>query len=693
MDAVATAFDVSARQGKRLSESLVDTLRAKRLLLVLDNAEHLLEPAAELVELLERTCAALVVLVTSREGLALEGERVLPVPSLGSPAVDADTEEASGADVVRLFVDRAQAADPDFGLTDTNVGAVVEVCRRLDGVPLAIELAAARISTMTPAELAQGLDRRLATLAGGRRRAVQRHQTLRAAIDWSYELLTESERRLLARLAVFAGGCSREAVEQVCGGRPVAPGQVFEALAGLVAKSLVVAQRTGTETRYRLLETIREYAEDRLAELGETDAQRTAHAEYFWELTRRRREQLYGPEQVTVARRLAADYDNLLAATQHALDTADPDLGLRLVSQQPPPPVQVGYRFVLPVDAVLGVPGASSHPLYAHGLAVAAIGAAFHGDLERAEAFAEQARSALPGGDDELKSLLCQAQGAVVAARGEFAESARVLAEGAEAARSSESISSAFRTAFCLAGAAMAYTMAGTPELGEPLAAEAVVLARQCGSPSAIAHSLLSLSGAVVGSDPTRARTTLEEALQIQQRYGLDTTAVSIQGTLMAARIGDWPLVLRVGVNALRHLQWTGDRSFLSGLLNVFARAIASSDPESAAVLQGTARRFAPPSPKDAPLARGEDIGPADASEAGSAPMSFLINVRRDTTAILRDAIGDEGVRELRGEGEAMEPDDVVRYALQVLQASLITLPATSGISAPTRTQRGHGTP
>ena len=172
---------------------------------------------------------------------------------------------------MHLFVDRARGVDPDFALTAGNVAAVVQVCRRLDGVPLAIELAAARITTMSPTELARGLDRRFETLAGGRRRAVQRHQTLRAAIDWSYELLSDPERRLLARLAVFAGGCTRDAAEKVCAGEPIEAGVVFELLAGLVARSLVVAERDRPETRYRLLETIREYGEERLAEHDETE--------------------------------------------------------------------------------------------------------------------------------------------------------------------------------------------------------------------------------------------------------------------------------------------------------------------------------------------------------------------------------------------------------------------------------------
>jgi predicted ATPase len=296
--AVAAVFRVADRAGMSTLEVLIDFMASKQLLLVLDNCEHLLDPVAELVEALERACPGVAVLASSREGLALEGERVVPIPSLSAPAADADLVSAADSEAVRLFVDRAGWVDPDFELTDSNAPAVAQVCRRLDGLPLAIELAAARIGAMTPPELARGLDHRFDTLAGGRRRAVQRHQTLRAAIDWSYQLCSQGERRLLARLAVFAGGCSREAAEAVCDTEPLGGGEVFELLARLVAKSLVLAQRDGPATRYRLLETIREYAEDRLVDYGETDWMRRRHAEHYCQLEAVLAERLEGREQV-----------------------------------------------------------------------------------------------------------------------------------------------------------------------------------------------------------------------------------------------------------------------------------------------------------------------------------------------------------------------------------------------------------
>jgi predicted ATPase len=220
--------------------------------------------AAALAENLARSCERLAILATSREGLGIEGERLVPVPPLEVPGADADLAAITQAEAVRLFAERAAAVKPGFQVTAGNAAAVAAVVRRLDGMALAVELAAARVPAMTPAELVRRLERSFAVLAGGRRGAVERHQTLRATIDWSFRLLAEPEQALLSRLAVFAGGATLEAAEAVCGAEGIGPDAVFELLAALVARSLVVAEEHGLETRYRLLETIRQYGEERL---------------------------------------------------------------------------------------------------------------------------------------------------------------------------------------------------------------------------------------------------------------------------------------------------------------------------------------------------------------------------------------------------------------------------------------------
>jgi predicted ATPase/class 3 adenylate cyclase len=258
VDTAIGAFSLTVGPGARTDHALVEFLRNKQLVLVIDNCEHLIAAAAALVSHVIASCPGVAVLVTSREALAVGGERIIAVPSLAGPPPDAGLDTVAASAAVRLFVDRAVAVDAGFALSDANAAAVATVCRRLDGIPLAIELAAARTPTMSPAELVSRLDRRFRVLAGGRRGAVERHQTLRAAIDWSYELLTVDQQLRLARLSVFAGGCTLDAAEAVCAGEPVAADDVLDVLAGLVARSLVIALHDGQVTRYRLLETVRQ---------------------------------------------------------------------------------------------------------------------------------------------------------------------------------------------------------------------------------------------------------------------------------------------------------------------------------------------------------------------------------------------------------------------------------------------------
>src|SRR4029453_7256840 len=229
-------------------------------------------------------------------GMGMGGERRRPVPPLAVPGTDADLAAISQAEAVRLFAERAAAVKPEFAVTAQNAAAVAGVVRRLDGIALAIQLAAARITAMTPAELARRLQRSFAVLGAGRRGTVAHHQTLRATIDWSYQLLAEPEQRLLARLAVFAGGCTLEAAETVCGGDGIDPDTVFELLARLVARSLAVTEEHGPQTRYRFLETIRQYGEERLAEAGDTDRWQARHAVYYVGVVSRIREPAHAPQ-------------------------------------------------------------------------------------------------------------------------------------------------------------------------------------------------------------------------------------------------------------------------------------------------------------------------------------------------------------------------------------------------------------
>src|SRR5262249_56537960 len=255
--------------GKTITDSLLSFLSNKRLLLVIDNCEHLLDSVAQLVCRMLSVAPGVRVLATSREALRIDGEQVMTVPSLRVPDEAAALDVLATTDAVRLFVDRARATRSEFLLTVDNAAAVTQLCRRLDGIPLAIELAAARVRSMTPSEIAARLDQRFRLLTGGTRTAASRHQTLRAAIDWSYDALEPGERTLLARLWVCRGGFDLPAAEAIGAGADLDVFDIDDLVGRLVDKSLVLAADHGESTRYKMLETIREYALDRLDASGE----------------------------------------------------------------------------------------------------------------------------------------------------------------------------------------------------------------------------------------------------------------------------------------------------------------------------------------------------------------------------------------------------------------------------------------
>jgi predicted ATPase/DNA-binding winged helix-turn-helix (wHTH) protein len=283
--AVATALGLELASGTASPLSIATALRSKQLMLVLDNCEHVVDAAARIAEALLRANPAARVVATSRELLRVEGEWVYPVPPLAVPAEgNPDSEDPLRYGAVRLFVERARAAAPHFSPDARVAAAIAGICRRLDGIPLAIELAAARVATFGIEGLAARLDDRFRLLAGGHRTAMPRHQTLRATLDWSYELLTEPERVVLRRLAVFAGGFTLQAASAVVTDGEIAASEVIDCLANLVAKSLVIADAGGATPRYRLLETTRAYLLEKLVQAGEFDAAARRHAERYRDL-------------------------------------------------------------------------------------------------------------------------------------------------------------------------------------------------------------------------------------------------------------------------------------------------------------------------------------------------------------------------------------------------------------------------
>jgi predicted ATPase/class 3 adenylate cyclase len=311
--AVAAAIGAPATE----SSGLVDYLHDRHLLILLDNCEHVIGDVADLVEAVLASAKRVHVVATSREPLGLDGEVVRRVSSLVVPDADASLTDALSTAAVRLFVERASAVASNFVLDESNVGAVMEICRRLDGIPLAIELAAARIGSMPPEDLSRRLDERFRLLGGGSRRAQERHRTLLATVSWSYDLLAPAEQAVFRRLAVFPASFTLEAAEEVAG-QDHDEVDVTDSLLGLVDRSLV--QFDPNEGRYRLLETLRQFAADRLGESGETEHRRERHAEFFVGLVNRNADDLLGLGYHSARSTLNAELENVRATATWLID-------------------------------------------------------------------------------------------------------------------------------------------------------------------------------------------------------------------------------------------------------------------------------------------------------------------------------------------------------------------------------------
>ena len=336
---VASVLNLSEQAGKSYTQTLIESFKSKRLLLLLDNCEHVLSASAQLSDALLRACPHVKILASSREGLGIGGELTYRVPSLSLPDLKqkATIESVSQYEAVRLFVERALFHLPSFVVTNQNAPALASVCHRLDGIPLAIELAAARVRSLSVEEINNKLDNRFRLLTGGSKTALPRQQTLRALIDWSYDLLSAQEKVLLLRLSVFAGGWMLASAEQVGSGDSIEEWEVLDLLTSLADKSLVLAQTQGDTTRYGLLETVRQYARDRLAESGESLVVRANHAHYFLTLAEEVKPKLWGSEQAQWLEVLEKEHDNLrqaltLYAEDVEKDTEAGEKGLRLAA-------------------------------------------------------------------------------------------------------------------------------------------------------------------------------------------------------------------------------------------------------------------------------------------------------------------------------------------------------------------------
>jgi predicted ATPase/DNA-binding CsgD family transcriptional regulator len=329
---VADAVGLIDRSNRAPLEVVVAALRDRNTLLVLDNCEHLIEACAAMVDTLIRSCPGLVVVATSRQSLGVAGERILPVNPLSLPESSEATERLLGYDAVRLFVDRATAVVPEFEITNDNADDIVNLCHRLDGLPLAIELAAVRLRALSVRQLTERLDRQFVLLSGtGRRLGPTRHETLRRLIDWSYELCSEQERLLWSRLSVFAGVVHLDAAEFVCSGDDLEVDEVLDVLDGLLDKSILLRVEHRGVVGYRMLETVRQYGQDRLRAADDVLRLQRRHRDFYLSLTERFADEWLGPDQVAWIERLRREHGNLRLALEFcARDADEAVIGMRM---------------------------------------------------------------------------------------------------------------------------------------------------------------------------------------------------------------------------------------------------------------------------------------------------------------------------------------------------------------------------
>ena len=517
---VLSTIGLREQQGRPISDTLVHHLATKAALLILDNCEHLLDACAELADGLLRACAELTILATSREPLGMTGERVRRVPPLSVPAVAIapSAESVAPFEAVQLFVDRAVAAESRFALTDANAAAVAAICQRLDGIPLALELAAARLQALTVEQLRDRLEDRFRLLTGGSRAALPRHRTLRATIDWSYDLLTEPEQILFRRLSVFAGGFLLDAAEQVCDDSQVAPEDVLDLLTRLVEKSLVTLETSHAHGRYQLLETIREYALEKLRAAGEEPELRRRHLMYCIAFAEPVEPALRGQDQQTWLDRLHDELDNFRAAFGWSVHQQDPEPPLRLAS------ALLEFWIVRAdwseglewVERALALPGEVNPAIRMKALRAAAELADVLSDYPRSTAHYEESLAIARALGDKRASAAALYGLAYEAHRvGRIADARPLMEESVALARE---VGDELRLARSLGGLAR---LSGHYTKARELWHENVTIRRRLGNREGVGWAIVQVGHAAEGEgDYGGARAAYEEALTIGQTLG-----------------------------------------------------------------------------------------------------------------------------------------------------------------------------
>jgi predicted ATPase/DNA-binding CsgD family transcriptional regulator len=646
--AVAGLLGLSEQPGRTLVETLADSLREQRALLILDNCEHLVDAAARLVDFLLSSCSHLKVLATSREPLSVEGEVLFSVPPLSVPTgIPSDPSVIGGHDSVRLFLERTRMRLPDFSLTRENVGAVAEVCRKLEGIPLAIELAAARMGVLAANQVAEKLEDSLGLLSAGPRTASPRQRTMRAAIGWSHGLLSEGEKQLFARLSTFSGGFTLEAAEAVCPGGAVEEGEVLDLLSGLVDKSLVVAVASGPGApRYRMLETVRQYG---CEQLEEPERVRKRHAMYYLALVEAAEPELVGAGQVAWLERLETEYDNLRAVLRWSSEGEEPEIGLRLASALWPFWYTHGHygegREWL--EGALSKSGGSLAILRAKALSGAGVLTFLQCEYERAATLIEESLALYRDQEDKqgVASAL-QTLGSVARERGRYD---RAVAFHEESLALQRELGNEEGIARSLDGLGFAAWLQEDHGRAEALCTEALALYRELEDAEGVAWSLVNLGAtAQHQGDLERAAELLNEGLAFSRRAGYkEGVAWSLnQLGIVEQRRGNYERAAELLRESLEVHRDLGDRWRTASVLEGLASSARERGRfERAARLLGGAEALRG--------AIGAPLPPCERPDC-----------ERNVSA-LRAAMGEEAFAKARAEGHAMTPEQTVEYALE----------------------------
>jgi non-specific serine/threonine protein kinase len=596
---VASVLAVKEQAAKALLDTVVEWVASRKLLLVLDNAEHLLAACGELVDLLLRRCDRLAILVTSRERLGIAGELTYRVPSLSVPDArgDATPEEALASEAARLFIERARLQRPELEITAKDTMPLASMCRRLDGIALAIELAAPRVRTMSIGELSRRIDDRFSLLTEGSRTALPRHRTLRSLIDWSHDLLHDAEKRVLWRASVFSGGWTLEAAERVCSGAHVDRREVLDILTSLADKNLVTVDTREEPTRFGMLEMVRHYALDRLRESAEEDAVRGRHLEYFRQMAEKLDEPQADEERVRWLNRSQGELDNLRAALAWCeADETRAVTGLALAGRLYwlwTTRLQAGEGRGWVARLLAADRTAERHEAHARAFHAAGTLASHQADQAAAEACHREALAIWRRlGDRRQMVRSLGSLGNVATDQGRSSDAKALYEEAVAIAREvgdRRSIALGLHHLGNLAAGGDDYTRAVT------LLDEALSISREFGRLSA-AHCHLTLGEVrFLQSDLVAARAHLTEALEAHRELGSRrgiAHALHQIGLVSLAEgdIGTARMQLR---EAFAMHQAAGDRLGVGEALNFFAElSLASADPMTAARLWGCAQRL-----------------------------------------------------------------------------------------------------